>query len=470
MFKRFIPAAVLATLATGSFAQSTSITVVKGHVDKSYVTGLHLYKVTDGTNTEIATQTLNEQHNYAFALTDVKEGFYYIGDGMKMQEVRTRFYLKAGDQLELNLHDKSYDMNGGSEENKVLDQWQQLVAPVMDLAYHFWTDREGYTGFFPILTDMVPKAQAFHQQIHTSNAAFNSLMHFVVDNDLQSAAVEFLFTPRTKHPDWKELPAFYKTIRADKKYCSADILKLGDGAGNRLSLYASFCALMDKKAGTAVDSMLTPAQSIMKHMQLFCNDTVKGAFLVGSMAYIRDFSTMQSIRTACAQYLVTDTMKSRFMQHEKALASFAKGEKAFNFVYPDTKEQKVAMSDLKGKVVVVDVWATWCGPCKRELPFMKQLEEEMKGKNVAFVSISVDQEKDKEKWKKMIADEQMGGIQLFAGTPNDMSKYYNISGIPRFMVFDQQGKIVNADAPRPSVPELKQLLEKTLGEPVTTSK
>jgi hypothetical protein len=62
----------------------------------------------------------------------------------------------------------------------------------------------------------------------------------------------------------------------------------------------------------------------------------------------------------------------------------------------------------------------------------------------------------------MIKDENLGGLQLFATGWGDIAKYYKITGIPRFMVFDRNGKIVTIDSPRPSNPELKKLLEKTL--------
>ncbi|MNE99606.1 hypothetical protein D3C80_1983100 [compost metagenome] len=62
----------------------------------------------------------------------------------------------------------------------------------------------------------------------------------------------------------------------------------------------------------------------------------------------------------------------------------------------------------------------------------------------------------------MINDQNLGGIQLFAGSGNDFSKYYKVNTIPRFLVFDKQGKIVDVDAPRPSDPALKKLLEKYL--------
>jgi thiol-disulfide isomerase/thioredoxin len=121
------------------------------------------------------------------------------------------------------------------------------------------------------------------------------------------------------------------------------------------------------------------------------------------------------------------------------------------------------MNDLKGKVVLIDVWATWCAPCKVEIPHLKKMEEEFKGKDVAFVSISVDVEKDKEKWRMMVEKDQLGGTQLYAKGWSEITKYYDITGIPRFMVFDKEGKIVSPDSPRPSQPELKVMLEETLG-------
>lgn len=87
----------------------------------------------------------------------------------------------------------------------------------------------------------------------------------------------------------------------------------------------------------------------------------------------------------------------------------------------------------------------------------------MKGKDVEIISLSTDAIKDKEKWLKMIKDENLGGTQLFAGGPgNEFSQYYKVNTIPRFLVFDRKGKIVSVDSPRPSNPALKALLEKTL--------
>jgi VCBS repeat-containing protein len=140
-------------------------------------------------------------------------------------------------------------------------------------------------------------------------------------------------------------------------------------------------------------------------------------------------------------------------------AKLAKGKPAFDFDGEDIEGNKVALSDLKGKYVYVDVWATWCGPCRGELPYLEKLEKEFHGKNVTFVSISVDD--NKEAWKKMVTKKQMKGIQLHAAKAwkSSICKDYMINGIPRFMLFDMEGKIINVNAPRPSG-NIKEVLNK----------
>lgn len=151
----------------------------------------------------------------------------------------------------------------------------------------------------------------------------------------------------------------------------------------------------------------------------------------------------------------------------------AKGTTSPTFeAYENYKGGTTSLSDLKGKYVYVDVWATWCGPCKAEIPSLKKLEEEYHGKNIEFVSISVDDGRGyradsrelaataaKEGWKGMIAEKQMGGVQLLApnGWQSDFIANYKIQGIPRFILIDPQGNIVTPDAPRPSSPAIKNL-------------
>ncbi len=82
------------------------------------------------------------------------------------------------------------------------------------------------------------------------------------------------------------------------------------------------------------------------------------------------------------------------------------GDQAPTFKYLDINGKEVSLSDLKGKYVYIDVWATWCGPCRYELPHLKELEKKMHGKKIVFVSISCD--KDKAAWEKMVKETRFG--------------------------------------------------------------
>jgi len=160
--------------------------------------------------------------------------------------------------------------------------------------------------------------------------------------------------------------------------------------------------------------------------------------------------------------------KERDTARAKEFESFI-GKPSPQFVnYENYAGGTTSLNDLKGKYVYVDIWATWCGPCIAEIPYLKKTENEYHGKNIEFVSISVDngrgyKEKtvaaSKEGWKNMIAEEGMSGIQLFADNAweSDFIKGYRIQSIPRFVLIDPNGNVLDADAPRPSSPRLKIL-------------
>lgn len=134
------------------------------------------------------------------------------------------------------------------------------------------------------------------------------------------------------------------------------------------------------------------------------------------------------------------------------------------FNYDNYAGGKTKLEDLKGKYVYIDVWATWCGPCRSEIPFLKKIEQKYHNKNISFVSISIDVQKDIEKWKALIKDKELGGVQLFADNNwnSQFIKDYGINSIPRFILIDPTGKIVSADAARPSSAQLQVQLDALL--------
>lgn len=183
------------------------------------------------------------------------------------------------------------------------------------------------------------------------------------------------------------------------------------------------------------------------------------------------YKDVDSLRIANTDRKIEGTVQqiTRYMSSKIAMRSaFPAGKASPVFEdYENFKGGNMSLGDLKGKYVYIDVWATWCGPCIREIPSLKRIEKQFENKNIAFVSISVDEGRGYKGnaaeaykgWKKMVADKNLGGIQLLAdnGFRSRFIEDYKINSIPRFLLIGPDGTIVNADAPRPSNPKLVEL-------------
>jgi thiol-disulfide isomerase/thioredoxin len=111
-----------------------------------------------------------------------------------------------------------------------------------------------------------------------------------------------------------------------------------------------------------------------------------------------------------------------------------------------------------------DVWATWCAPCKQELPHPAKVEDDYKEQNIQFIGLSVDAPSGRKKWQEFIRTNRLKGLQLM--TENAFESVFiqklNINSIPRFILIDPDGKIISADAKRPSDPGLRTQLDALL--------
>lgn len=130
------------------------------------------------------------------------------------------------------------------------------------------------------------------------------------------------------------------------------------------------------------------------------------------------------------------------------------------FSYPNQEGKMVSLTDFRGKYVYIDVWATWCAPCRSEIVPAKVLEEKFKGKKIVFVGVSIDDPINKERWQNFIKEYNLAGVQVLAENAWNSSfiTEYGIRSIPRFILLDTEGNIIMADAPRPSDPQTLPLL------------
>ncbi|KAB1068158.1 TlpA family protein disulfide reductase [Tamlana haliotis] len=193
------------------------------------------------------------------------------------------------------------------------------------------------------------------------------------------------------------------------------------------------------------------------------NQEIKNQLLLrnssGNITYTSDLDGFyKAFNNASTDRVAKDSITKIYNQ----LKLLSKGSSSPKFVdYENHAGGTTSLDDLKGKYVYIDVWATWCGPCMAEIPSLKKIEKNYHGKNIEFISISVDRQGDYKKWKKMVDDKDLGGIQLFSDKSwsSEFVKGYLIKGIPRFILIDPSGNIVSANAPRPSDHKLINLFD-----------
>lgn len=184
-------------------------------------------------------------------------------------------------------------------------------------------------------------------------------------------------------------------------------------------------------------------------------DWYKTEALVREMQKLSDKQELNLFRAKIAG-IGTPAYHDAAKQMLQSLLAFGKNDPAVDFTAIDVTGSPVKLSSLKGKVIYVDIWATWCGPCMQEMPYFEKLKEKYKDNpNVAFVSLSIDD--GPEVWKKSVEARQAGGIQWQIN--RSKLDAYNIVGIPRVLLFDKQFKVADMNAPAPSHAEAVKLID-----------
>lgn len=164
--------------------------------------------------------------------------------------------------------------------------------------------------------------------------------------------------------------------------------------------------------------------------------------MVTERAGMGDYQDIQALYSKLGNKVKATDEGKRIAERLVVLKRSALGEKMLDFTQNDMEGKPVSFSAFKGKYVLIDFWASWCGPCRAENPNVLKAYNNYKDKNFTVVGISLDDKGDN--WKKAVKDDGMPWTQLsdLKGWKNEVSTYYGIMGIPSTLLIDPQGKII----------------------------
>jgi len=407
-----------------------------------------------------------------------KPGFYYLTS----MRWCTRVYLQPSEKLELNINNASGSATliKGSATNQLLQRWSELISPITSYGYNLTIvkdslDTDEYINTYKKLK---PSMDEFMKSFDFTDVGLMNSMEDAMKIDRDLAPINFLFQASAKKirgfritpTDFNEVPDFYNEFIQPFKFNSASILKVGE-ARKLINLYARLNAAISAKEKRVQFSQAEKMQAMMSSI---ANDTLKSFLLNDQMWQIgannlSEFKTrFEPFKKYAQQAPARDAYQSIYNQFSGDTAYI--GKSSYDFSLPDTSGKMVSMKDFKGKIVLIDVWATWCGPCKGEMPFLKTIEEEYRdNKEIVFVAISLDKAKDRDKWIKYIRKENLPGVHLLDDVGMAFGRKYKVNAIPRYLLIDKNGKWIEIRCPNPSsTEELKSYIEDALHQESNT--
>lgn len=155
-----------------------------------------------------------------------------------------------------------------------------------------------------------------------------------------------------------------------------------------------------------------------------------------------------------------DSIMTTYTEYEKT----APGQKAPNFSLEDYKHTLHHLTDYKGKILVIDFWATWCGVCIQNLPLYAELASQYENDpRIAFITISIDSRDAFKKWMYSLPRYNLLKLTnlISPADGSDFANTFHVRGVPRYVIIDGEGKIITAKAPTPH-DGLKEKIESIL--------
>lgn len=214
----------------------------------------------------------------------------------------------------------------------------------------------------------------------------------------------------------------------------------------RQQLEADYAAAMqegkEEEAEAIKEKYLSSGKAIKEFLRKHPNSIVAAFGTASLVDPVQDFAFADSMYNVFAENIPNSKYTTLLNERLKSHRSTAIGALAPDFSLPTPDGGSIALSSLRGKYVLIDFWASWCGPCRQENPKVVRMYNEYKDKGFEIFGVSLDQSKDK--WLKAIADDKLTWphVSDLKGWQSAAAELYGVNSIPQTILVDKEGKII----------------------------
>ncbi len=205
----------------------------------------------------------------------------------------------------------------------------------------------------------------------------------------------------------------------------------------------------DKETMTQIaneyDKVMTEYNKFTVNYVATHNKSVASPYILSRISYDLETSTLDSLLKLFDKNLDKSVYTKKLKEKVATLLKVAVGKPAPDFTLNDTAGNPVSLSSFKGKYLLLDFWASWCGPCRAENPHNVEIYKEFKDKDFAILGVSLDD--SRENWLKAIKDDNLTWTHVsdLKGWKSSAGKLYGVSGIPHTVLIDKEGIIIAKD-------------------------
>lgn len=386
--------------------------------------------------------SLRDGSNFAFDLPLDEAGFAEL----KYGEATHPIWLAPGQPLEINFDGKNFSQSlrfagAGAAANIFLKNFYSKFPDLPARIENFMagTTPDGYKKFILDLAAERQKLVESDADFQQSPADFQVLFSKNENYWTGQQLLRFAFDKPLFEGKWEPLllpDGYYNFL--DRMHVSTRGLLQSPDYQAFLDRYIEFLKIQPEFNGK-LSFEVAEKKLTGEALWLFQAREIAKSIRAGQMGEARrQFSTFE---TVCKTEILLAPLRKKL---GVATAMISEGLPAPNFGLTDAAGKIVSLDDLRGKVIYLDFWATWCARCLEEMPKIFDLQKNLPAEKVAFVFVSFD--KNPAQWRDFVKNRQFSGIQLW-GEPmqnSEVARMFGVSALPTAFLIDEQGQVVRA--------------------------